>query len=105
MRVSQEVLIVGHATPALIIYQSGCYSFPARDPLVNVPLMMSTHGSNGRQSLVSISKVLIETSAALLPCIYEKPNSARCINTEILTVEAVQCVGIVVGIYNIMIGK
>lgn len=47
--------------------------------------MMSTHGSSGRQSLVSISKVLIETPAALIPCIYEKPNSAHFASIKILS--------------------
>ena len=69
------------------------------------PLMMSTHGSSGDQSLVSILRVLIETPTASIPCIYEKPNSARYTSIKILVGEAVQCVGMAVGINTIITGE
>ncbi|PVH70303.1 hypothetical protein DL98DRAFT_141463 [Cadophora sp. DSE1049] len=48
-------------------------------------VITSRHGSSRSQTLVSSCKVLTETPTALIPCIYEKPNSARFASIKILS--------------------
>ena len=64
----REVQVIGHtfSTPTRLLIWLLFVSCQRLFGQCWGPLMMSTHGSSGRQSLVSIPKVLIETPTALI---------------------------------------
>jgi len=64
-------------------------------------VIKSRHGSSWNQTLVSRCKVPTGTPTVLIPCIYEKPNSARFAGITILSgkLSRSEAVGMTVGLH------